>query len=74
VASIAELFRLKAIAASEKRLSRDWIDLYYLSTEHGFTLADFQQAFQGPQKNDSSVFLLTGWDTIIACARFCPQQ
>lgn len=46
VATLHELFRLEAIAASERRRSRDGIDLYYLFKEHGFTLADFHQAFQ----------------------------
>lgn len=48
VASLTELFRLKALAASERSLSRDWIDLYLLFKEHGFSISDFQQAFKGP--------------------------
>jgi hypothetical protein len=48
VASLPELFRLKALAAAERRVSRDRIDLYFLFKEHGFTVADFEKAFRGP--------------------------
>ncbi len=46
VASLDELFRTKALAAANRMASRDWIDLYVLITKYGFTLSDFQAAFQ----------------------------
>jgi Nucleotidyl transferase AbiEii toxin, Type IV TA system len=48
VASLRELFCLKAIAAANRRLSRDRVDLYFLIKEHGFTLTDFDGALRGP--------------------------
>lgn len=48
VATLPELFRLKALAASSRHLSRDSLDLYFLFKEHGFTLTDFHQAFHRP--------------------------
>jgi hypothetical protein len=48
VASLPELFRTKALAAANRCVSRDWIDLYALLRSQGFTLADFHEAFQRP--------------------------
>jgi hypothetical protein len=52
VASLPELFRTKALAAANRSISRDWIDLYVLCKEHGFTTADFHQAFHRPGIHD----------------------
>jgi hypothetical protein len=46
VASLPELFRTKVISASNRRASRDWLDLYILLTKHSFTLEDFVAVFQ----------------------------
>ncbi len=45
VATLDELFRTKALAASNRSASRDWLDLHVLLTRHGYTLADFVDAF-----------------------------
>lgn len=52
VASLSELFRTKALAAANRSVSRDWIDLFVLFKRHGFTLADFHAAFQQPGIHD----------------------
>ena len=52
VASLPELFRTKALASAIRCFSRDWIDLYVLFQRHGFTLADFHEAFQQPAVHD----------------------
>lgn len=45
VASIRELSQLKALVASKRSSSRDWLDLYMLTRDHGFSLADWKQAY-----------------------------
>jgi hypothetical protein len=52
VASLAELFRTKALAAATRSQSRDWIDLYVLFRQHGFGLVEFHEAFQRPAVHD----------------------
>lgn len=52
VATLDELFRTKALAAANRTLSRDWIDLFVLFQRHGFTLADFHNAFLRPGVHD----------------------
>ena len=46
MATLPELFRSKAIVASQRAKTRDWFDLYCLLTEHGFTLRDFRDAYR----------------------------
>jgi hypothetical protein len=46
VASLPELFRSKALAAANRSLSRDWVDLYVLFQKHGFTVVDLEAAFR----------------------------
>jgi hypothetical protein len=48
IASLPELFRTKALASANRCLSRDWIDLFVLFNQHGFTLSDFSDAFHRP--------------------------
>ena len=45
VASLEEIFRLKALVSAKRSNSRDWFDLYVLMTEHGFSVFDFADAF-----------------------------
>src|SRR5258708_5648308 len=45
VATLPELFRSKVLASSNRCLSRDWIDLYVLVTQAGFTISDFRDVF-----------------------------
>jgi hypothetical protein len=46
VASTAEIFAMKALVASSRSKSRDWLDLYVLMTAHGFTLMDFAEVYR----------------------------
>ena len=45
IASLDEIFRLKALACSERSKTRDWYDLYLLMTQHGYAGDDFYRAF-----------------------------
>jgi len=45
VATLAECFRTKAIVSAIRSKSRDWLDLYMLMREHGFSVRDYRQAF-----------------------------
>lgn len=46
VATLDELFRSKCLVSAVRSKSRDWVDLYLLLREHGFSIHDFQQAFR----------------------------
>jgi len=46
VAELAEIFDLKCLAAANRCVSRDALDLYVLLREHGFTAANFAHAFK----------------------------
>ena len=45
VATLAELFRLKCLVSAVRSKTRDWLDLYLLLRQHGFTIRDYQRAF-----------------------------
>ena len=45
VAALAELFKAKALVSAQRSKTRDWLDLYLLLKEHGFTLHDYRAAF-----------------------------
>jgi hypothetical protein len=40
------LFQSKALAAGGRSTVRDWVDLYVLMTDHGFTMDDFVAAYE----------------------------
>jgi len=40
------LFQTKALVASSRSAIRDWVDLYVLMTQHGFTMDDFVSAYE----------------------------
>jgi hypothetical protein len=40
------LFQSKALAACGRSAVRDWVDLYVLMTQHGFTMQDFAAAYE----------------------------
>ena len=40
------LFQSKALAACARSTVRDWVDLYILMTQHGFTMDDFAAAYE----------------------------
>ena len=45
VATLAELFKAKSLVSAQRSKTRDWLDLYLLLKEHGFTLRDYRAAF-----------------------------
>jgi predicted nucleotidyltransferase component of viral defense system len=45
VATLSELFKSKCLVSAQRSKSRDWIDLYILLREHGFTMRDYRNAF-----------------------------
>ncbi len=64
VASVAELFRTKALAAANRIASRDWVDLFVLFNQHGFTLADLRRSFQHPGIHDPEQRLATAFQNL----------
>ena len=46
VASVEDIFRMKAIVCASRSKSRDWLDVYVLMREHGFSMGDFEKAFE----------------------------
>lgn len=46
VASLAELFKTKCLVSAVRSKTRDWLDLYLLMRDHGFTIHDYQAAFR----------------------------
>ena len=46
VASLAELFKSKCLVSAVRSKTRDWLDLFLLMREHGFTIRDYQAAFR----------------------------
>lgn len=46
IASLSEIFRSKALVSSVRSKTCDWFDLYLLMRDHGFTIRDYQTAFQ----------------------------
>jgi predicted nucleotidyltransferase component of viral defense system len=45
VATVDEIFALKALVCAKRGKSRDWFDLYALMKDHGYTFAKFHQVF-----------------------------
>ena len=45
VATVPEIFTLKALVCAERSKSRDWFDLYTLIRSHGYTWARFHAVF-----------------------------
>ena len=45
VATLAELFKSKALVSAVRSKTRDWLDLFLLLRDHGFTLRDYRQVF-----------------------------
>lgn len=46
VATLAELFKSKALVSAVRSKTRDWLDLYLLLRDHGFTIRDYRQVFE----------------------------
>ncbi|PWU20219.1 MAG: hypothetical protein C5B50_04535 [Verrucomicrobia bacterium] len=45
VASLPELFKSKCLVSAQRSKTRDWVDLYLLLRDHGFTMRDYRAAF-----------------------------
>ncbi len=45
VASLSEIFKLKALLCADRSKTRDWFDLFVLMRDHQFTMRDFWCAF-----------------------------
>ncbi len=45
IATLAELFKSKCLVSAVRSKTRDWLDLYLLLRQHGFTVRDYQHAF-----------------------------
>ena len=67
VASVPELFRTKALAAANRSVSRDWIDLYVLFKQHDFSLADFHNAFQQSGIPDPAQRIARAFQNLCRC-------
>lgn len=46
VATLPELFKTKALVSASRSKTRDWVDLYLLLRDHGFTFRDYHDAFE----------------------------
>ncbi len=46
VASLTELFKTKCLISASRSKTRDWLDLYLLMRDHGFSIRDYQAAFE----------------------------
>lgn len=69
IASLEKISQLKAIVATSRSKSRDWLDLFILERDHGFGLSQWKSAYQKAG--------LTDWDFENALNRICrgiPQR
>ncbi len=46
LATLPELFKTKALVSAVRSKTRDWVDLFVMLKEHGFTLCDYEAAFR----------------------------
>ena len=46
IGALPELFKTKCLVSAVRSKTRDWLDLYLLLQEHGFTMRDFACAFR----------------------------
>ena len=45
-ATLAELSKSKSLVSALRSKTRDWLDLYLLLRDHGFSIDDFQEVFR----------------------------
>lgn len=45
VASLGEIFKAKSLVSAVRSKTRDWLDLYLLMRDHGFSIEDYGSAF-----------------------------
>ncbi len=63
LATLAEIFKTKCLVSALRSKSRDWLDLFLLMRDHGFSMIDYAQAFQEagvPGQRDISLQRLCG--------------
>lgn len=63
VATLPELFKSKALVSAVRSKTRDWLDLFLLLRDHGFTLRDYRAAFVqagNPLQADTGLARLCG--------------
>jgi hypothetical protein len=46
VGTLSEVFKAKCLVSALRSKTRDWLDLYLLLRDHGFTIADYVAAFR----------------------------
>jgi hypothetical protein len=46
VATLPELFKTKCLVSAKRSKTRDWLDLYLLMRDHGFSIRDYEAAFE----------------------------
>ena len=46
VASLSELFKTKCLVSAMRSRTRDWLDLFLLLRDHGFTIQNFAETFK----------------------------
>jgi len=45
IATLPELFKAKCLVSAKRSKTRDWLDLYLLMRDHGFSIHDYRAAF-----------------------------
>lgn len=46
IATLPELFKAKSLVSAQRSKTRDWLDLYLLMRQHGFSIHDYRAAFE----------------------------
>ena len=46
VATLPELFKAKSLVSAKRSKTRDWLDLFFLMRDHGFSIYDYRAAFE----------------------------
>ena len=46
IATLPELFKAKCLVSARRSKTRDWLDLYLLMQQHGFSIQDYRGAFR----------------------------
>lgn len=46
VATLPELFKAKCLVSAKRSKTRDWLDLFLLMRDHGFSIHDYRAAFE----------------------------
>jgi hypothetical protein len=46
IATLPELFKAKCLVSAKRSKTRDWLDLFLLMKDHGFSIQDYRAAFE----------------------------